>query len=174
MRYLMMSLLAVVVFSAPALAQQPGAFGPRQGDWEMTVAGFGASDRNIDNGNIAVTGEVGHYLTRELLVGARQDLSWVGGSDTSDSYAGATRAVAQWHFDFGEWRPFVGANLGYVYGRDRADSGTVGPEGGVKWYLQETTFVFARAGFDVEFRSSSDIDRRRGSWTYALGLGFNF
>ncbi|MEX2671190.1 MAG: outer membrane beta-barrel protein [Phycisphaeraceae bacterium] len=174
MRYLMMSFLAVAVMSAPALAQAPGAFGPREGDWEMTLSGFGSSDRDLDTGGFAITGSLGHYVSRELMVGVRQDLNWLGGQDTADDYQAATRAVAQYHFDHGEWRPFIGANVGYKYGRARDDSGTLGPEAGVKWYLQETTFLYGRAGYDIEFRNRDDIDGSRGSWAYALGIGFNF
>lgn len=175
MRYLIMSFLAVAMLSTPALAQDPGPFGPRQGDWELSFSGFGDSDRNLDTGGFAVTGELGHYLTRNWMLGLRQDINWRGGSDTSDDYQATSRGVVQYHFDAGQWRPFLGLNVGYKCGRGSGvDTGTLAPEGGVKWYADETTFLFGRMGYDIEFRDAGDIDRDRGSWTYAVGIGFNF
>ncbi|MEX0653716.1 MAG: hypothetical protein WD534_06505 [Phycisphaeraceae bacterium] len=174
MRYLM-SLLAVAVLSAPALAQDPGAFGPRQGDWEFTISGSGSNDRDFDSGAFSVTGDLSHYLTRELSVGLRQDFGWAGGSgDIDDSWTAASRATVAYHFDLGQWRPFIGGNIGYKYGRFTKDTGTAGPEAGLKWYVKEETFVFGRVGYDVEFDEFNELDDNRGTWVYALGVGFNF
>ncbi|MEX0745943.1 MAG: OmpA family protein [Phycisphaeraceae bacterium] len=168
----------VAMVGAPALAQdQPGAFGPRQGDYELTISGGGNNDRNFDAGQFNTNFELGHYLTSDLSVAVRQDVSWINGADTPDSWNAATRAVAQYHFDMGQFRPFIGANVGFKYGEDIRDTGTAGPEAGVKWYVKDETFIYGRVGFDIEFRNFREIDedrRRSGTWVYAVGVGFNF
>lgn len=176
MRYII-GLMAVALLTAPALAQDPGTFGPRQGVWELTLSGTGSNDRRFDGGQFGVNAELGHYLNRALSVGVRQDLNWFGGTGRSDTWNAATRGLVHFHFDIGQLRPFVGANVGYKYGSDEfRDTGTIGPEGGVKWYVKETTFIYGRIGYDVEFRRFSRIDdrARRGSFVYALGMGINF
>ena len=46
--------------------------------------------------------------------------------------SGSTRVAVDYNFDMGRWVPYIGANLGYVYG-DVNDTWIAGPEGGVKF-----------------------------------------
>jgi len=81
-----------------------------------------------------------------------------------------TRVAADWVFDLGRWQPFVGASAGYTYGDDINDSWVGGPELGVDWFVNNTTFVFASVGYDFDLQEGLDS----GAWQYALGIGFRF
>lgn len=103
-----------------------------------------------------------------------------------------TLGFADYHFDLGKWQPFVGVFGGYDYtntdttvttiiGQDAngnaitdkthpaKDSIVAGPEVGVKYFVNGTTFLFARAGYVFWFN-----DRDQDTWDASLGVGFRF
>ena len=178
MRYLLTSVLALALLATatPVFAQPPGVLGPQQGSWEMTLAAGARNDRDFDRGRVDVDVMLGNYVTRNLLLGVRQDVGWDGGTNVADTWVASTRAIADWHFDLGEWRPFVGVNFGYRYGDLVRDTWTLGPQAGLKWYLQDHAFVFGRVEYETFFRSGRNIDDgfRSGNFIYTIGIGLNF
>ncbi|MEX0884862.1 MAG: hypothetical protein WD009_00345 [Phycisphaeraceae bacterium] len=177
MRYLMTSVLAVSILAAtPALAQPPGTFGPQQGDHELTLGAGGQNDHDFNRGQANATFQLGNYVTRNWLLGVRQDVNWSGGSDSRDTWNAGTRLFADFHLDMGELRPFIGANLGYRYGDAVRDTWVAGPQAGAKWYVRDTTFVFGRAEYEFFFRDNEDIDDgfEDGQFIYTVGIGLNF
>lgn len=172
-------LFAMAMSGGNALAQdaEPERYGPYLDDWEFVISGTGSNDKEFEQGEFGFNAELGNYFTENLLVGVRQGVNWSGGSDVSDRWNGATRVAGAYHFDMGQWRPFIGANLGYKYGGSGFnDTWTVGPEAGVKWYAKERTFVMLRVAFDSEFDRFRRIDDdfERGTFNYVLGVGYNF
>ena len=178
MRNLLTSVLAVAVLATagPVFAQPPGVFGPEQGEWETAFAVAARNDRDFDRGRVDVDFHLGYYVTRNLLLGLRQEYGWDGGTNVVDTWVASTRAVADWHFDLAEWRPFVGVNFGYRYGDMVRDTWTVGPQAGLKWYLKQHAFVFGRVEYETFFRRGRDIDEgfRNGNFIYTIGIGLNF
>ena len=61
-------------------------------------------------------------------------------------------------------------NLGGIYGADVEDDGLVGPEVGVKYYVNESTFLFGNIAYEVPVSECCND----GNVPYALGVGFNF
>ena len=43
---------------------------------------------------------------------------------------------------FARWQPYLAVNLGGIYGAGVEDDGVWGPEGGVKYFVNESTFIF--------------------------------
>lgn len=165
MRYALMVVI-VTALAVPAFAQ--GA-NPGQGAWELSLSGTGSNDRDFDEGEFSITGDVGTYVTPEILLALRQSVSYV--SEGDDNFLASTRVAADYHFDLGgDLVPFVGGNLGYTYGGRVRDTFAAGPEGGVKYYLREDAFLFARMEYQFFFRNN-DLDDR---FFYAIGAGFNF
>lgn len=150
--------------------------GPVKGDRELTIAGTGSSDQDVDNGTYGISGDIGWYLSDNFQLGLRQSFNYVqveGGDDRSN---GATRAFVNYHFDLGAARPFVGLSAGGIYGDGVDDTGFGGPEAGLKYYVRQKTFLFARAEYQYFFESSDDIEDNfeDGSFAYGVGVGYHF
>src|SRR5262245_36836892 len=83
-------------------------YGPDKGEWEVTLGGIGANDKNFDHGSFGVDGSLGYYLTPALELSIRQQVNYsdLGNSD----WNGATRLALDYHFCFleGRLRPYIG------------------------------------------------------------------
>ena len=163
---------------SPAFAQEVETFGPEAGDWEFQLGAGGSNDNDFESGDFSLDGSLGYYFTENLSGAVRQEGTWVGGREgAEDSWAGSTRIAADYHFDLTEGvRPFIGANLGYVYGEDTQDTWIAGPEAGLKWYVKDETFIFGRAEYLFFFDEADDADEAfdDGQFVYTVGIGFNF
>jgi hypothetical protein len=158
-----MLLSVVAVLAMPMLAQAQF----KQGDWELTLSGSGGNDKDFDSGQIAATGSLGYFLSDQFEVSFRQSLAW---ADGGSAWNGDSRVAADYHFDMGQWQPFIGANFGYVYGDGVEDSFIAGPEGGVKYFVNATTFIQANVAYEFSLNNGFD----EGAFFYGLGVGFRF
>ena len=66
--------------------------------------------------------------------------------------------------------PLVGLNVGAIYGAGIHDDAIFGPEVGLKYFVNESTFVYGNIAYEVPF----DECCKDGVVPYALGIGFNF
>ena len=143
----------------------------KAGDWELTLGGSGASNRQVTSNSISLNGSLGYFMTKDLELSIRQSASYAKIAHGGDLFTGSTRGAADWHFDLGNFKPFVGGNIGYAYGtRGFSDSWEIAPEVGVKWFLNATTFIFAQAEYQMFFRNGGP-SFKQGSFVYSLGLG---
>lgn len=161
-----------------ALALLPAAAAHAQfqaGDWELTLSGQGSNGPDFDGTQWSVNGNIGYFLTKELEVNLRQT---VGYSDlvAGTAWNGSTRIGVDYNFDMGRWVPYVGANIGYVYGDGVNDSWTAGPEAGIKFFVNSTTFVQLGAEYQFFFDQGSDASQAfsDGQFLYSLGIGFRW
>ena len=152
-------------------------YGPSEGSHEFQLSGTGTSDRGLDNGGFGVTGSYGWYLSRDLQLGIRQSVNWVSVERADDRLNGTTRGFADYHFNVTDrFRPFVGASVGVIYGDGVKETGIIGPEIGVKYYLNQSTFVVGQMEYQYLFDDGDEIDNNfdNGAFAYTLGLGLNF
>jgi hypothetical protein len=151
------------MFLVPAAAQAQFD----EGDWEILIAGSGTSSDDFDETAMSVGFSVGYFFNDNLEAGVRQTISFsdsdVGGSD----FAGSTTGFLDYHFDMDEWQPFVGGFIGYAYGDGVDDDGVWGPEVGVKYFVNSTTFVSGTVQYVVPFDSDNDE-----FFNYQLAVGF--
>jgi len=142
------------------------------GNWELKLAGNGANDQDFDGGTVAITGSLGYFTSKEFEVGLRQSLNWSDSvEDTGDSiWSGDTRIFADYHFDMDRWQPYVGVFGGYIYGDVADDSWIGGPEVGVKYFVNSTTFIDVNAAYAFNLEEGLD----EGGFLYGLGVGFRF
>ena len=146
------------------------------GDKSFTISGTGASDNDFDTTTFGTTAELGWFLTNEFELGLRQSVNVLALENSDDRWSGATRGFADYHFGQGSVVPYLGANLGGIYGEDVQDTGAAGLEGGLKFYVKDKTFIALQIEYDWLFDNSDEIDNQfdDGAYFYTLGVGFNF
>lgn len=153
--------------------QDSGAL-PSQGSQEITFAGVGQSDKSLSSGSVSLAGSYGVYYTDRVLLSVQQSLSALG---SGDDWSGSTLVAADYHFLNGAWRPFVGVNAGLRYGgHEIADNLSAGAQAGLKYYIQNDAFVFARADYGYTFDDADDVEDAwdSGRFGYGFGVGLNF
>ena len=162
-KFVLVALFAMFLVPAAAQAQFD------EGDWEMFVAGSGASDSGFDNTSLSATVSIGYFFNDNLEAGVRQGIVFsdtdAGGSD----FAATTAGFVDFHFDLDRWQPFVGAFIGYSYGDGVDDDGNYGPEGGVKYFVNSTTFIAATVQYVLPFDSDNDE-----FWQYSIAVGWKW
>jgi hypothetical protein len=144
--------------------------GPRRGDWEGFIGGSGTSNGEFNSNTLGVSASVGYYVLEWLPVSLRQSALTNFGSRVNDQWAFATTGAVDFQAPFGRFQPFLGGFAGYSYGDQ--NSGLAGPEGGIKYYVNESTFVQGLMQYGWLFDKTLDWDNGRA--TYTIGLGWNF
>ncbi len=149
-------------------------FGARAGDWEFTLGGGGASNTDMDSSGGGVSASAGYYFSDTLELSVRQTTNYSNGAGDAQ-YDGSTFVALDHHFGSGRLRPFVGVNVGAVYGENTSDSWAAGLEGGLKFYVQPRTFLFALVNYAWTFEDASDADDTfsDGGLLWTVGVGFN-
>jgi hypothetical protein len=137
------------------------------GNYALELSGTGSNDQDFRTGAASVQLNLGYFLSKEIEVGVRQGLIW---SDGGSAWSGQTNAAIDYHFDMDRWQPYIGANIGYVYGDNVSDDWIAGPELGVKYFVNATTFIDANVAY--EFNLEEGLDD--GGFLYTLGLGFKW
>jgi hypothetical protein len=153
------------MFLVPAAAQAQYD----EGDWEMFVAGSGASDSGFDNTSLSATASIGYFFNDNLEAGVRQGITFVDTDAGGSDFAASTAGFVDFHFDLDRWQPFVGAFVGYAYGDGVDDDGNFGPEGGVKYFVNSTTFIAGTVQYVVPFDSDNDE-----FWQYSIAVGWKW
>lgn len=149
---------------------------PLAGRYELTLGGSGLSNSDMDNSAGGISGSFSYYLNDTLSLGIRQTANYFNPEVGGSSWAGTTRLALNHHFSRGQVRPFIGVNLGGLYGRRTNDTWLAGIEGGVKYYVQPRTFLFALVDYGWAFDRAKNIDDNfsSGGYQWSLGVGFNF
>lgn len=172
------AVLLVAAFPAIASAHdEDEVFGPEDGDFEFTLGANGNNDNQFDSGGFSLATSLGYFLTDHFEIGARHSMSFFDAEDVESTFLATTRAFADFHLDFDRFQPFLGANIGIRYGDgDIDETGSIAPEGGIKFYALEKVFILAMMEYQWFFNEVSDIDDTAddGQFVYTLGLGFNF
>ena len=148
--------------------------------YELTLSAAGSNSPEFDGFSASANVSIGYYFTDRLEIALRQsltysDLTGVGGGSALNA---STAVALDYHFqlgDHGEWQPFIGGNIGYVYGDAVNDSFFAAPEGGVKYYVNSNTFVAATVEYQFFFDQGDAGDSfKDGQFIYTLGIGYRF
>lgn len=161
-----------------ALALVPAATASAQfvaGDWELTLSGQGRHGPDLNGTDFGVDFTLGYFLTKELELAVRQSVQYADDQGPGSAWAGTTGIALDYHFDMGRWQPYIGANIGFRYG-DVHNTFEAGPEAGVKFFVNSTTFI--QLGVQYEFFFDKDSDASSafsdGQFVYGLGIGFKW
>lgn len=176
LRKLLIPALGLALLPALAQAQNMNQqsdsdYGFNQGNMELTIAGQGQNDSNWESTTFGVQGSLGYFVSDALELSARQTVNF---SDVAGSaLQGDTAAALDYHFNMGRLQPFVGANVGYIWG-DVHNTWTAAPEIGLKYFLNHTTFVEGRVEYNFFFDPGHTAGFKDGQFLYTLALGLKF
>ena len=168
------STLLEPVAPAPPPADEPHGRGHDK--WEFVLFGTGASDQDVSNGSAAISGSLGYMLGDHFLANLRQDYFFNDGPGTGSSDHASTRLALDFLIGEGDFVPFIGANVGYVYGDFVKDTWEAAPEAGFKLFLRDHVFLQLMAEYQFFFDTTDEADEafNDGSLVYSLGLGMTF
>jgi outer membrane protein W len=146
------------------------------GTWELTLTGSGASNRDVNSGNAAVNLSIGYFIVDQLEITGRQSIGYNDPEVGPTGVAWSSSLAIDYHFDLDRFQPFIGAAVGYNYGTGVADTGIVGPEAGLKYFVKDDTFLYGLVQYQFFFHNSSDLSDNfdDGSFLYAIGIGFTW
>lgn len=167
-----------IVASLLCLALPAATFaqGFTQGDKVLSLGGSGASDDEFVDNDFTFEGSLSYFFTDNLEAAIRQGLAFNDVTGSDDEWAAATRVALDYNFDMGRWWPFVGASLGYVYGDAVEDTFVAGPEAGLRYFVNETTFILGLVEYEFFFEDSDEVDDAfdDGRFVYTLAMGFRW
>ncbi|MDA8404508.1 MAG: hypothetical protein M0Z56_09990 [Desulfobacteraceae bacterium] len=141
---------------------------------ELILSGNGTSDARFDGTIFAASGSLGYFLTDNFEALIRQDISYSKTSGSSGLWNGGTRFGIDYHFNIAALYPFVGANVGYLYGDTLEEQFVAGPQTGVKFFANSTTFILGMVEYEFFFKSTSKAGDNfdNGRFVYNIGIGF--
>lgn len=179
MKKLLLATTLLVFLPGIAFAQDGRDYraGARAGNNEITLSGTGSNNNDFDNGSFGISGSYGYFMSNAVELGVRQSFSWSGAENSDDNWSGATRLFADYHFfTDGRFRPFIGVNLGYIYGDNVNNTATIGPELGFKYFVNDTTFILVQTEYQVFLDSGDNVSNafNDGAFQHTIGLGFVF
>ena len=171
----------IVFISLLTLSTTSLAFGIQEtptldkGDWTLTFGGSGASDKDFDSNVMSLNGGLGFFFTQNAAVVLRQEVN-VSDNTNDRAWSGSTRVAGDYHFGNGSFRPYIGANIGYLYGDGVEEQFIAGPELGLKAFITPKAFVYVNAEYQILFDDADQVDDNYedGRFVYSLGLGFKW
>lgn len=172
-----LSLCGLAGFATEAKAQTPPA-----NPYELTLGGTASNGPDFNGFTAAANVSLGYYFTPELEVAVRQSVSYSdisAGTGGGSALNASTRVALDYHFLLGarsEFQPYIGGNFGFVYGDSVHDTFEAAPEAGLKYYVNDKTFVFVSVEYQFFFDQDSDASDSfsDGQFIYGLGIGFRF
>ncbi|MDA3897508.1 MAG: hypothetical protein PF482_15335 [Desulfobacteraceae bacterium] len=169
-------MFTLIVVSISILLVTPTAMAYQQGDYELTLGGNGSSDESLDGTVLNFEAGLGYFLTRNFEAIWRQGISYVDIAHGDDKWNASTRLSLDFNFGAGSLYPYLGANIGYLYGDTVEEQFIAGPEGGVKYFVNDTTFITAGIEYQFLFEDTDEVDDNYndGRFVYLLGIGFKF
>ncbi|HET6248805.1 MAG TPA: outer membrane beta-barrel protein [Tepidisphaeraceae bacterium] len=157
----------------PAVAHAQAARGP----FEIELGGDGTNGPNFNGFTAAADASIGYFFTDNLELDLRQtaaysDVAGVGWDASTDLAIDFNVPLG----DQAQWMPYIGANIGYVYGNSVRNTWEAAPEAGVKYFVNSSTFIYVSAEYQFFFNQNSTAGSalRNGQFIYGLGVGFRF
>ena len=163
--------LLCLVLSGAGFAQ-----GFTQGDKVFSLGGSGASDKDFEDNTFTIEGSLGYFFTDNIEAAIRQGLDFADTARNDNEWAASTRVAADHDFDLGRVWPFVGASLGYVYGDAVSDTWVAGPEAGLRYFVNNTTFILGMVEYQFFFDEADEAEDafEDGRFVYTLSIGFRW
>lgn len=164
-----------MLITVSILFTAPGALAYREGDLELVLGGSGSSDESFEGTVFNMEAALGYFMTRDIEATWRQGISFADAPDGHD-WNGSTRLAFDYHLALGGWYPYLGANFGYLYGDTVKEQFIAGPELGVKFFVNKTTFINCGLEYQFLFSDTKEADDNfdDGRFVYIIGIGVKF
>jgi hypothetical protein len=149
---------------------------PTDGSSEVQVSAGFFHQQGSDTGNLNADLSYGYYLTPAWQLGIRQALNYNFIDDARDAWIATTVPFINWHFAVTDIIvPYLGAFIGLAW-NDRDATGTIGPQGGIKFWVHDRTFLNLGYRYEFFFNKFEAIEDNasRGNHVFNLGVGFTW
>ncbi len=170
--------LVAAAAAATFFATSPAHAIDQSEKWELQLLGAGSNDNDFEAGGFTLTGQLGYYFNDQWQLAVRQAATY---TDTGDdnTWNASTRVGGYYHFNYSpeqRWVPYAGVTLGYIYGDAVHDTFIAGPEVGVRFFVNDTTFIGVSVAYDFLFDKPGDADSAfdDGIFVYGVGIGFQW
>ncbi len=162
--------LSTAIAGTFAHAQEGAGFS--EGDRIFTLSGGGSSDHDFDSTTASIQLGLGQFLNDYVAAGVRQDLSVADLTDSNDWNA-STRLGIDFYPATGRAAPYIGANIGYIYGDVVRDQFIAGPNVGIRYFINDTTFLTLGVEYQFLFKDRDEAQDayKDGRFVYELGMG---
>ena len=149
---------------------------PGDGSSELLVSGGFNHTQNSDTGSLNVDLSYGYYLTPGWQLGIRQAINSTFVDDGGDFWLATTTPFLNYNFRLTNIIvPYLGGFIGLAW-NDRDATGTAGPQGGVKFFVHNNTFLNLGYRYEVFFSRIDTVDNNssRGNHVGNIGVGFTW
>ena len=152
------------------------AQGFSQGDKVVSLNGSGTSDNELDNTAFSIEGAYSYFFSDRIEGAIRQGFTFADVPGSDNDWAASTRVALDYNWDMGSVWPLLGANFGYVYGDAVDDTFVAGPEAGVRYFVNSTTFILGLVEYQFFFEESDDAEDAfdDGRFVFTVGMGFRW
>lgn len=148
------------------------------GDMEFTISGAGNSDKDFDRSDLNADATLGFYPMEYLEIFLRQGFTYADISGDDNLWAASSRGGFDIVFDLARLKPFIGGNIGYIYGSDEwlEDTWVAGPEAGLKFFATPSAFLYGLMEYQFLFEDGDEAEDQfdDGRFVYSIGVGFKF
>jgi hypothetical protein len=149
---------------------------PVAGANEFQVSGGFFHSQGSDTGNLNTDLSYGYYLTPGWQLGFRQALNYNFIDDHRDFWVATTTPFLNYNFRLTDIIvPYLGGFIGLVW-NDRDVTGTIGPQGGVKFFVHDQAFL--NLGYRYEFFfdriKAIEDNASRGNHVFNIGVGLTW
>lgn len=169
------SLVFMFVLLTPLVAKGAQA----EGDKEFQISGgFFQNQGDASTGAATGLASLGYYISPNWQIGVQQLGSYSLNDDIEDVWTGSTTAFVNHYFwvdkDEGRLQPFLGVFAGLAYS-DVDLTGTAGPALGVRYFVNDTTFLVTQYRYEFYFgeldAGDETDDFTDGTHTLTVGFG---
>jgi len=151
----------------------PAVAAPVGGDSEVQISGGAFHAQGSDTGAFNAELSYGYFFNSAWELGVRQGYNYTYFDKSRDFWTLTTTPFIHFNLPFGIFVPYVGGGIGAAY-NDRDFTGVIGPDAGVKIFLNPQTFLKLGYRYEYFFDRFKDVDNNsnHGNHIGAIGIGF--
>ena len=149
---------------------------PGAGASELQAAGGFFHAEGSDSGSLNADLSYGFYLTPGWQVGFRQAVNYNFIDDARDFWIATTAPFINYNFRLTEIVvPYLGGFIGLVW-NDRDETGTIGPQAGVKFFVHDRAFLNLGYRYEWFFDRIRAIEDNTsdGNHVFNIGIGLTW
>jgi hypothetical protein len=149
---------------------------PTEGASEAQISAGFFHTQGSDSGNLNADLSYGYYFTPGWQLGIRQALNYNFIDDQRDFWLASTTPFVNYNFRVTDIIvPYLGGFIGLVW-NDRDATGTIGPQGGIKFFVHDQAFLNLGYRYEFFFNRIDAIDNNasRGNHVFNVGIGMTW